>query len=124
VAATASRIGFITSEFRLATASEPDVVAKYGTAARDTPQPLESFFDDPAHAQVMAAERLTLLGGDRRRFVVICSGIHALPSVLQTSPLLPVARVVDQERSADLAAAIVEIGIDFENDRTTFGPWG
>lgn len=123
--ATAARIGFISSEFRVVT-SGPDstVVAKYGATARDTPEPIETFFVDKAHAQVMADERLTLLSPDRRRAVMICSGIHGLPATMPHSPTTPVVTVIDDERALNRAAAVVEIGPDFERNRTTFGTWG
>lgn len=122
--ATPARIAFITQPFRLATAGPSSAVAaKYGTAARDTPEPVESFFVDPAHAQAMADERLALLSADRRRITPVASGIRALPSQLATIPA-PTVRVIDDERALDRNAVVVELGLDFERGQTTFGLWG
>lgn len=123
--ATPARIAFVINQYRLATAG-PDagVVAKYGTTARDTPDPIETFFVATGDAQIMADERLALLSADRRRATIVASGIRALPAALAVAPLMPVAHVTDTQRAIDRDAAVVELGLDFERDQTTFGVWG
>lgn len=122
--ATASRIGFITQAVRNATAGPDSAVAtKYGEQARDTAEPLECFFDNVDDATIVATARLSLLSPDRRRLLAEISGAdigRALPYNLVT----PGARIVDAEKAADLNCAIVEIGMDFEADRTVLSNWG
>ena len=66
--ATASRIGFITQEFRTVTAGPDSTVdAKYGKLARKTDAPLETYFDDVADAQAICNALAALLSADRRR---------------------------------------------------------
>lgn len=123
--ATPSRISFISNEFRVVTSGpNSSVVSKYGVTARDTPEPIETFFDNAADALVMSDARLALLSADRRRTVFVCSGIRALPGSLPHSPTTPVVTVIDSERALNRPAAVVEIGLDFERDRTTLGTWG
>jgi hypothetical protein len=80
--ATPARIGFVTQEFRSALPT-PDtaVKTKYGELARDTADGgdgiVETFFDDPADALVLATERLNLLKADRRRFKQDARGIQS-----------------------------------------------
>ena len=122
--ATPARIAFITQEFRLATAGpDSSVVSRHGTAARDTPEPVESFFVNVADAETMAIERLALLSPDRRRTTLGIAGIRALPSQLAAAPA-PTVRVIDTERDLDRNSLVVELGLDFERDRTTVGAWG
>ncbi|EQA97266.1 hypothetical protein [Sphingobium sp. HDIP04] len=122
--ASASRIGFITQAVRNATAG-PDgtVIAKYGDQARDTEEPLECFFDNVEDAEAVAAERLALLSPDRRRFVTEISGTGTGES-LDFNMTAPTARIIDSEKSADLPAIVVELGIDYETDRSVLTTWG
>ena len=122
--ATAARIGFITQPVRNATAG-PDatVQAKYGSQARDTPDPEESFFDSEADAAAVAGERLALLSPDRRRFLSEVSGADTGRS-LTFNTVTPTARVIDDEKQTDLPCAVVEIGIDYETGRSILTTWG
>lgn len=122
--ATASRIGFITQEVRNATAGpDASVVTKYGDLARDTDEPLECFFDSVDDATIVAQERLTLLSADRRRLVSEISGAETAQG-LTFNQVTPTARVIDAEKAADLSAAIVEIGIDYETSKSILTVWG
>jgi hypothetical protein len=122
--ATPSRIGFITQAFRVVTAG-PDtaVAALYGSAARDTAEPLESFFDDPADAQAMVDERLTLLSERRTLVTASLNGIEPAAS-LDRSASLPTVRVIDDEQDRNSPALIVGVTIDLNTDRTTLETWG
>ena len=121
--ATATRIGFITQAVRNATAG-PDtaVISKYGDLARDTEEPLECF-DSVADAELVAQERLALLSADRRRFVVEVSGAN-VGQALAFNQTTPTSRVIDAEKAADMPAAIVEIGIDYDAGKTILTSWG
>lgn len=122
--ATPSRIGFITQGFRVAT-SGPDaaVAALYGNAARDTSEPLETFFDDITDAQAMADERLTLLSAKRSLVTVTLEGLD--PAVgLDRASSIPTVRVIDDEQNRNSPALIVGMTIDLNTDRTVLETWG
>lgn len=123
--ATAARIGFVTQEFRTVVASDAAVKTKYGSKARDTGEDvIESFFDDTADAEIMAAERLALLSPDRRRFLLDVNETLSFTGDLDFTQSTPAVNVIDDERSADHDAAIVEIGVDFGKYATTLVTWG
>jgi len=122
--ATAARIGFITQDYRSETAG-PDsgVATKYGDKARDTKDPIPTYFEDEDDAAAMATERLNLLKPDRRRFRHTVVGDDT-GGGLTFNTVTPVATVIDDERAANHAAAIVEIGIDTEKNQTLLTSWG
>jgi hypothetical protein len=122
--ATPSRIGFITQEFRVATAGPNTTVsALYGSAARDTAEPLESYFDDVADAQAMADERLTLLAARRSLVTVSLDSIDQV-AALDRQLALPTVRVIDDEQNRNSQALIVGFAIDMNNRRATLETWG
>lgn len=122
--ATPSRIGFITNEFRVVTAGPNGTIeALYGDAARDTAEPLETFFDDPADAQVMVNERLALLEVKRSLVVASIDGTD-LAAALNRSGTLPTVRVVDDEQGRNSQALIVGVTIDYNTGRSTLETWG
>jgi hypothetical protein len=122
--ATPSRIGFITQAFRVVTAGPNTTVETlYGNAARDTLEPLETFFDDPADAQTMADERLTLLSARRTLVTATLEGISPADT-LDRGTVLPTVRVIDDEQNRNSLALIVGISIDLNADRSTLETWG
>jgi hypothetical protein len=122
--ATPSRIGFITQPFRIATAG-PDatVEALYGNAARDTPEPLETFFDEVSDADAMAEERLALLSA-KRSLVTVQIDRASVGADMDASLCVPTVRVIDDEQDRNALAVVVGIGIDLNTDRTTLEVWG
>lgn len=122
--ATPARIGFITQEFRTATAG-PDsaVTTKYGSLARNTDEPLETFFDAINDTQAICDARHALVKADRRRFQQSISG-EAFGQGLAYEQTTPCVTVIDTERAANLPAAVVEIGIDYESGKTSAVTWG
>lgn len=122
--ATPARIAFITQEFRTVKDGPTTAVdTKYGAAARKTTEPVETFFEAEADAQAMCTERRTLQGADRRRFVQTVQG-EATGLGLTYSTTSPVATVIDDERQANHTAAVSEITIDFQNEKTKLETWG
>lgn len=122
--ATPSRIGFITSEFRIVTAGpNATIETLYGDAARDTVEPLETFFDDVADAQAMANERLALLEVKRSLVTAVIDGIDLAADLDRTSTL-PAVRVIDDEQGRNSAALVVGTTIDFNTGRATLDTWG
>lgn len=125
--ATAERIGFITREFRLATAG-PDagVEATFGDAARDVSpdEPIETFFASIADAQAMADERLDLLRIDRRRWTATLPQGAAFALALDYSQQVPRARVIDEAGGADRTAFVTGIRINLRTGAASLDLWG
>lgn len=122
--ATAARIGFITSDVRRATAGpDASVEAKYGKLARDTKEPLETFFDSVDDAQVLAEERLDLLSPERRLIEFAIRGIEA-GLELEISPDTPSVTRTVPRYGLDDTAAVVRVEVDYENNITTLETWG
>lgn len=122
--ATPSRIGFITSEFRIVTAGPNSTVETlYGNTARDTVEPLETFFDDPADAQAIVNERLALLEVKRSLVPVSIDGTD-LAAGIDRSGTLPTVRVIDDEQGRNSQALIVGVTVDYNTGRSVLETWG
>ncbi|MEA3044590.1 MAG: hypothetical protein QOH47_2428 [Sphingomonadales bacterium] len=122
--ATADRIGFIRQQFREVVASDDAIKTRYGEDARDTgAEPVETFFDSIADAQIMCDQRFKLLKRDRRRFRTTVNSIVDFTGALDFSQVTPAATVIDSERGANLVGSIVEITQDHDKDRTSFVTW-
>lgn len=121
--ATPSRIGFVQSEFRRATSTTATAQTRYGSLARKTDDPVVTFFDNVADAQVVANARQALMSAERRRFRV---GVSTVEEALALSYLgaVPNGRYVDSERNADLPVLVSEITIDLSRLNATFTVWG
>ncbi len=119
-----SRIGFITQQFRIATAG-PDatVEALYGNAARDTMDPIETFFDEMSDAEAMAEERMSLLSVQRSLLTVQIDRANVGAEV-DAAHGLPTVRVIDDEQNRNSLALIVGVGVDMNTGRTTLEVWG
>lgn len=116
--ATAGRLGFMTKDVRHAVAG-PDaaVTTRYGDTARDTKEPLECFFDHVADAIAVAQERLDLLSSDRRCLTVEISGAKTGLALIYNL-VIPIVRVIDEEKAVDLNAAIVDLASDYDAGHT------
>lgn len=123
--ATAAQIGFVIEQYRTAVAKDDDVHTAYGDKARNTKdEPVETFFEDVADAAVIAAERLSLLSADRRRFRQDVNEALDFSGALDFSQATPAATVIDDERGANHAAAIVEATVRDGEGKTTLVTWG
>lgn len=118
-----SRIGFILNQFRRSVVEDLDVKARYGSAARQSDDPIPTFFDNEADADVIAAERQDLQSKDRRRFRVAMTGAEDVLNI-DLSSVAPLVRYVDTRRSADMPAILCEVSIDLGRDSTTAILWG
>ena len=121
--ATAARIGFITQEFRTATATTANPTTRYGALARETDDPVETFFDAEADAVTVATARQALLSVERRRFRVTVNDIQDALA-LSYAPAAPLATYVDTERSANLTTIVSDISIDLHKQVATMTLWG
>jgi hypothetical protein len=122
--ASPARVGRIIREFRVVTAG-PDtgVVTRYGNLARDTAEPLETFFDSEADAQAMADERLALLSVTRSLVTVQIQGIDTAAD-LDPSLTLPTVTIIDDEQGRNSAALVFGVSIDMKTERSTLETWG
>lgn len=121
--ATPSRIGFVQSEFRRAVSTTASVQTRYGALARQTEDPIPTFFDNVADAQIVADARQSLMSAERRRFRV---GVSSVEEALALSYIgaVPKGRYVDSERNANLPVLVSEITVDLSRLNAAFTVWG
>lgn len=121
---TPARAAFILQEFRLARAENANIAAQYGKAARESPDPVPTGFDNVADAQAVADERIALFGTPRRRFQVSAVGLDEILALDPDAARLTVTRFVDTDRGVDLKMVAGEVGIDFGRQLCEFTIWG
>lgn len=121
--ATPARAAFVREPFRRAVAITPGAATRHGKLARESDDPVETFFDDVDDAQTLATARQSLLSPERYRFRVAVAGIdevRALSYIGQTV----LARYADGERGIDMTAIVSEIVIDPGQNRAILTVWG
>lgn len=102
MAATPSRIGFMMQPVRRAAADTPSVFARHGALARKDDDPVETFFENVADAELVARERQALLSPERRRWSVKVKELdEVLATGIDTPSVLPKARYIDEHRRVD-----------------------
>lgn len=122
--ATPARIGFILEEFRTAKAETPSVKNAYGEKARESDDPVETYFDHVADAQSVADERQLILSRSTRRFTVTASTIKEALAINDAPNALPVADYTDPDRDAYRRMLVCEVGYDFYTQNSQFQIWG
>lgn len=122
--ATAARAQFIRQEFRSVTNGPVTAVeTAWGSLARRTSAPIETFFEVEADAQDICDERISLLSASRRRFTQQIQG-EATGMGLSYITASPCATVKDSDRLMDGPALVSEIQIDFGKEVTQLELWG
>jgi len=122
--ATPARITFIINPFRRATAENPEVKAQFGSQARKSDDPVETFFDSVADAQVMADERQALLSEVRRRFTVRTGTIEEVAALDYTGGALPLVQYIDTECAIDRSMIVGELIYDYAAQSAAMNVWG
>lgn len=121
--ATPSRIGFVQSEFRRVIATTTSATTRHGALARESEDPIETFFDSETDAQAVASERQAMLSPDRRRFRVNLATIEEAAALTYVGAV-PNARYVDDERQADRKVIVCDITLDFDKQQAVLSLWG
>ena len=123
MAATSARIGFIMTDLRRAVAETASTKARYGDDARQSDDPIETYFDSTADAQIIADERQALLAAERRRFKVTSKAAEELAAI-DIADGIPVARYVDRQADVDRKMVVAEIVIDLGRQSAITTLWG
>ena len=121
--ATPARIGFIQQEFRRVVSETAAIKTRFGDLARESEDPVETFFDSETDAQVIATARQALLGTERRRFIASTNSVDEVLAV----PLggdVPIAHYVDDERACDRNMLLSEVTVDLGRGSANLTVWG
>lgn len=123
--ATPARIGFVLEPWRRAAAEDATALTRHGTLARESDDPVETFFHDVDDAQDAADERLALVSPERRRFMCEANGLEEALALDLESGVIPTAEFTDPRFAAsDKPVLLAEIGFDFEKQVAAFMLWG
>ena len=121
--ATPARIGFIQQEFRRVVSETAAIKTRFGDLARESEDPVETFFDSETDAQVIATARQALLGTERRRFIASTNSVDEVLAV----PLggdVPITHYVDTERDCDRNMLLSEVTVDLGRGSASLTVWG
>lgn len=121
--ATPTRAAFVQAEFRRALATNNTPKTRYGDLARESEDPVETFFDSASDAQTIANARISLLSAERRRFRATCRDLGDVIG-LSYSGAIPVATYVDTDRDANRLMLVSEITFDLAREQAIFTLWG
>ena len=121
--ATAARAALIREPFRRATSTTTAVQTRHGALARESADPVPTFFDNVANAQVIADARQSLFSSERRLFEVAVRGTAEM-AALDPESGVPVGRFVDSERGVDRKVLIGQVEIDLAGGKSAAVIWG
>lgn len=121
---TPARIGFITEQFRRVVSTTDEARTLFGSAARESDDPMQTYFGDVDDAQAVADERQALLSPARRRFEVQTVGLEEALTLDFTTGVIPNGRLIDPEKQADLPVLLAEVELDFARQKATLMVWG
>lgn len=121
--ATPARIGFIQTDLRRVTSLTTTAKARHGNLARESEDPIETFFDNVADAQVMADARQALLSPERQRFMVTLNSAAEIQALSYVSAI-PVGRFVDTDRGVNKPVLMSDFTIDYNRLAAAVRIWG
>jgi len=121
--ATPERAAFIQEQFRRAVTETSSAKTRHGALARESEDPVETWFDSAADAQVIADARQALLSEERRRFKVTMAGAEDLFAI-DLEGRIPTAEYVDAERDCDRLMLVSEIVFDLNRGNSAMMLWG
>lgn len=120
---TAERAALIKEPFRRATSTTPSAQTRHGALARESADPIPTFFDNVADAQVIADARQTLFSPERRLFEVTIRGTTEM-AALNPENGVPVAQFIDTERGVSRKVLMGQIEIDLAGGKSAAVIWG
>jgi hypothetical protein len=120
---TPARIGFVLEPYRRAVSETAATKARHGNLARESSDPIDSWFASLADAQMRADERQALFSSERRRFDVTVSDIDGLEEYLGAQDALTVT-LVDEERGLAKRMLVTSLTIDIDTQRAALTIWG
>lgn len=123
MSATAVRIAFVREEFRRVVAVSSNPTTRFGNLARESDDPLETFFDEVADAQTIVTARQTLMSVERRKLNVVVVGLDEIMAVDYIGAV-PVADYTDTDRGMSGNGLVGEIIIDFNKQQASLPVWG
>ena len=123
MAATSTRVQFITNQWRKSVSLTSSAQTRHGALARESTDPVETALDSITDAQTMADARQALLSPERRRFQAKVTGLTEVLALAYIGAV-PVARYRDTERTADMKMLVSEIVIDLEIETASLLLWG
>jgi hypothetical protein len=123
MAATPARIGFVLEPYRRAVSESPAAKLRHGNLARESADPIETWFASLADAELRADERQDLFAPERRRFDVTVSEIDGLDELLAAGEAITV-NLVDDERGLAKRMLVTSLTIDIETQRAALTIWG
>jgi ribosomal protein L18E len=121
--ATPARIGFVLEPYRRAVSETVQTKARHGNLARESADPIESWFANLADAQLRADQRQALFSPERRRFEVTVSEIDDVDELLAAQTAIT-ATLVDEERGLAKQMLVTAVTIDLDTQRALFSVWG
>lgn len=121
--ATPARIGFIQKEFRRVTSTTSAAKTRFGSLARESEDPIETFFDNETDAQVIADARQSLLSAERRRFRLNVTGLTEIMALSYVGAV-PVGLYVDSERAANMPVLLSTITLNLGKEEANLTVWG
>ncbi|MBB4859612.1 hypothetical protein HNO88_002941 [Novosphingobium chloroacetimidivorans] len=121
--ATPARIGFILEPYRRAVSETASTKARHGNLARQSADPIDSWFASLADAQLRADQRQALFSPERRRFDIVTSEVEGLDALLASEQALT-ATLVDEERGLNKPMLITALTLDLDAQRAQFSLWG
>lgn len=121
--ATPARIGFVLEEYRRVIAQDGVMKERYRDLARESEDPIETFFENTADAQKVADARQALLGKERRRFSVQVTGVKDVLE-LSESRTIHLVRYTDEQRGVNRSMLICDFAIDLAAGKADITLWG
>lgn len=129
--ATPTRIGFVIEPYRRAVSETPAVATRHGNLARESADPIDSYYSVMADAQIRADQRQDMLSPDRRLFSATSPDVEAMLLLLDIDDKdtsggggITTARFIDEDRNVDMPVIITEVVIDTAAHSATLKFWG
>lgn len=105
----------------LETAQDANLLNDTPNARDGADRPIAAWWDDPAAAQALVSERLSIIGAPRRRFVLRVEGLRF---DLFPGATAKTVRLDDAEQLADGDFIVSRVSGDLDRHQTVLEIWG